>query len=199
MNSVSCLVVNTDISPLVLQEIRTDLQQFKQEQSYITRDNKKFLDTTKRNCITASVPATKWYVGMLWHHLSRANDHGFHYDIKCFDGDAISYISYTHNQFYKWHVDTHVITHFSPSPRAESKSSFDDYLQRKLSFSFILNDDYEGGLFQVMNQTDDSMKTVQPKAGQMIIFDSRYKHRVTPVKNGKRDVLVGWAVGPNWR
>jgi PKHD-type hydroxylase len=34
--------------------------------------------------------------------------------------------------------------------------------------------------------------------GEIVIFPSFILHRVTPVTKGKRRVIVGWALGPNF-
>ena len=69
---------------------------------------------------------------------------------------------------------------------------------RKLSFSLLLNDDYEGGELQLLYPPHTFCKVPKEK-GHLVIFDSRVQHRVNPVKNGTRQSLVGWAVGPRWR
>ena len=96
------LTIDTDISNIVLQEIINDLQHYDQEQA---RTAGAKLDTQTRNCTTAAIPTYKWYAGMLWHHISRVNQQHYHYDITCFDKDLISYISYTDQQYYNWHID----------------------------------------------------------------------------------------------
>ena len=76
---------------------------------------------------------------------------------------------------------------------------------RKLSFAIVLNEDYEGGEFEVatlsgakelpkinvlnLNKKDGLSK------GSMVVFPSYIWHRVTPVTKGVRKSLVGWVVG----
>ena len=64
------LTIDTDISNIVLQEIINDLQHYDQEQALTAGDK---LNTQTRNCTVASIPTYKWYVGMLWHYISRVN------------------------------------------------------------------------------------------------------------------------------
>lgn len=64
---------------------------------------------------------------------------------------------------------------------------------RKISFTLLLNNDYEGGAFSLINQE------VPLKAGQMIFFHSDDYHAVAPVESGERLSLVGWVSGPAWR
>jgi PKHD-type hydroxylase len=65
---------------------------------------------------------------------------------------------------------------------------------RKLSMSVLLNDDFEGGVFQyyiTQKPTD-----VPFEKGDILIFPSYYLHRVKPVTKGTRYSLVSWALGP---
>ena len=43
------------------------------------------------------------------------------------------------------------------------------------------------------------MKTFKPQMGDAIIFPSTTRHRVRPLKSGKRISLVGWYGGPAFR
>lgn len=89
---------------------------------------------------------------------------------------------------YSWHVDTTDLYSYS----------------RKLSFSIILNDpsEWKGGKFQMFSALDRKgnpiIKTVNNlnRTGTMLLFPSETYHRVTPVTEGQRISLVGWAWGP---
>jgi predicted 2-oxoglutarate/Fe(II)-dependent dioxygenase YbiX len=63
-------------------------------------------------------------------------------------------------------------------------------VQRTLTMSLILNDDYEGGEFSFFNKE----YLIKPQAGQAIIFPSNFMfpHGVMPVKGGKRYAVVTW-------
>lgn len=64
---------------------------------------------------------------------------------------------------------------------------------RKLSFSILLNDDYDGGDFEILIEKES---TKLPKSqGTMLIFPSYILHRVTPVIKGSRYSIVGWITG----
>jgi PKHD-type hydroxylase len=71
-----------------------------------------------------------------------------------------------------------------------------DFLTRKLSFSIMLNDDYEEGEF-FMNLGEKF--NVPLKKGDMLIFPSFILHGVNPVKTGTRKSLVGWVTGPKFK
>jgi PKHD-type hydroxylase len=74
-------------------------------------------------------------------------------------------------------------------------------MEWKLSVSLQLSDEseYEGGELQFLNTGQNSMYTAPKERGTIIIFDSRVKHRVRPIKKGARKSLVAWMVGPRWK
>lgn len=65
--------------------------------------------------------------------------------------------------------------------------------QRKLSFSLMLNDDYEGGCLEIVNQQ------IEARQSRLVLFPSWMMHRVTAVRRGTRYVIVGWLLGDHWR
>lgn len=67
-----------------------------------------------------------------------------------------------------------------------------DGLQRKLSFSVLLNDDFTGGEFHTLTS---SMKT---EKGKILVFPAFVPHKVTPVKTGVRYVMFGFFLGNPW-
>ena len=70
---------------------------------------------------------------------------------------------------------------------------------RKVSFSTILNDDFEGGEFDIETKNPADKKrydTFDNKKQNTIIFPSHMWHRVRPVKSGVRKSIVGWVLGP---
>ena len=89
---------------------------------------------------------------------------------------------YKEGDHYDWHVDDDGVAYDS------SAGPFAG-LNRLLSFSILLNDDFEGGEF-VMNDVLPLNKT-----GQILIFPSTIKHKVNPVTQGTRYSLVGWCCG----
>jgi PKHD-type hydroxylase len=72
---------------------------------------------------------------------------------------------------------------------------------RKLSYTLQLShpDDYTGGQVQLWDESRKMSFFIPKEKGTLCIFDSRTRHRVLPVKEGKRFALVGWAVGPRWK
>ena len=89
---------------------------------------------------------------------------------------------YKEGDHYDWHVDDDGVAYDS------SAGPFAG-LNRRLSFSILLNEDFEGGEF-VMNDALPLNKT-----GQILLFPSTIKHKVNPVTQGTRYSLVGWCCG----
>ena len=69
-------------------------------------------------------------------------------------------------------------------------------LQRKLSMTVLLDDDYEGGEFVLQNGRRETIETVP---GRAIMFPSFMIHGVERVTKGCRKSLVVWVLGPQWR
>lgn len=67
------------------------------------------------------------------------------------------------------------------------------HLQRKLSFSLLLNDDYENGTLSITNND------IKKSTGSLIVFPSFLPHKVSTVTSGTRYVLFGFCLGPSWR
>jgi PKHD-type hydroxylase len=110
----------------------------------------------------------------------------WNFDIKFLEN--IQYTKYDSENFYDWHIDT---------------IKEDESTTRKLSMTFLLNDDFEGGEFQLETKLpfpDDVTKkryeTIPLKKGDFLIFHSDIPHRVTPITSGTRETLVAWANGP---
>ena len=104
--------------------------------------------------------------------------------------ESIQYGEYNEEQYYDWHIDQHKVV-------------YGDGRVRKCSFSVFLNDDYEGGEFDLElggPNIEDRLKTFKklPK-NQMIFFQSEFWHRVRPVTKGVRKSLVGWVLGPKFK
>ena len=106
--------------------------------------------------------------------------------IKLTDIEPLQYSEYGVGGEYGWHRDVHE----KPYPNG---------LIRKVSFSIILNDDFEGGEFDIETRTPADKKrydTFDNKKQNTIIFSSYMWHRVRPVKSGIRKSIVGWVLGP---
>jgi PKHD-type hydroxylase len=70
---------------------------------------------------------------------------------------------------------------------------------RKLSFVLQLTDpnEYEGG--ELLYTLGEKHEVVPKGKGTICVFPSYVLHKVTPVTKGKRQTLVGWLGGPNFK
>lgn len=99
--------------------------------------------------------------------------------------EPLQYTVYNEGGFYNWHVDQH--------------STVVNQETRKISFTCWINDDYEGGEFdlEVGGPSDSTRyKTFVSDPGKVVFFMSDWFHRVRPVTSGVRKSLVGWLSGP---
>ena len=87
------------------------------------------------------------------------------------------------DRHYTWHTD------------ATLKGEQND--TRKISFSILLNDNFEGGDLELY-KFGDKPDTMKMKKNSILFFPSFILHRVTPVTSGTRKALVGWVHGPNF-
>lgn len=88
-------------------------------------------------------------------------------------------------QHYDWHED---MTWLSKTP-----------VERKVSVVIQLTDPskYEGGKLET--ERDNPAEGVFRDQGDLILFPSHLRHRVTPVTKGTRHSLVTWINGPRLR
>ena len=87
--------------------------------------------------------------------------------------------------FYDWHIDQH--------PKVMNG------VVRKISMSLFLNEDYEGGEFDLeiyKPESNPRYETFRLKKGDAIFFNSTTWHRVRPVTSGVRKSIVAWFTGP---
>jgi PKHD-type hydroxylase len=88
---------------------------------------------------------------------------------------------------YDWHMDMCMETNLEYGET------------RKLSLTLLLNDDFEGGEFEVNMGKEENAKTLPSKKGRALLFPSFMIHRVRPVTKGVRKSLVAWCVGPKFK
>ena len=106
--------------------------------------------------------------------------------IQLTDIEPLQYSEYGVGGEYGWHRDVH-------------EKPYSNGLVRKVSFSTILNDNFEGGEFDIETKNPADKKrydTFDNKKHNTIIFPSHMWHRVRPVKSGVRKSIVGWVLGP---
>jgi len=106
--------------------------------------------------------------------------------IQLTDIEPLQYSEYGVGGEYGWHRDVH-------------EKPYSNGLVRKVSFSTIMNDNFEGGEFDIETKNPADKKrydTFDNKKHNTIIFPSHMWHRVRPVKSGVRKSIVGWVLGP---
>jgi len=124
-------------------------------------------------------------------YIQKANeDAGWNFDVMSYETPQLS--CYAPGQFYDWHVDMGV-------------EQPNDVVFRKLSISISLNEDYEGGDFEIehwcapnVTKRHTSIKGMR-KTGSIVVFPSFLHHRVAPITKGKRYSLVCWFRGPQFK
>ena len=96
--------------------------------------------------------------------------------------ENLQFAEYGPEQHYHWHTDTFTL---AGTPT-----------ERKVSVVCLLNDEFEGGQFQVRLYNDYDAPL---KKGTMIAFPSILEHRVIPVTSGVRYSATMWFNGPRFR
>jgi len=102
--------------------------------------------------------------------------------------EPIQYGIYEPDGKYDWHVDQYA------NPINGNV--------RKISMSLFLNDNYEGGEFDLELYGPSQKKryeTFKLSAGSALFFHGDQWHRVRPVTSGVRKSLVAWFYGPEFK
>ena len=98
-------------------------------------------------------------------------------------------MEYTEGSFHESGIDGHYGFHIDIGPgRVPS--------MRKIAYSVILNDDYDGGKLNIKLGRQDHYPP--QKKGGIIMFPSYMLHCVEPVTKGTRCAVVGWIHGPSF-
>jgi len=129
---------------------------------------------------------TGWIFERLNRFLAEVNDKFFGLDLVGFDFFQFSTYDAKEKGHYDWHIDSslNVIDHDTHG------------LHRKMSLTILLNDDFEGGEFEVNTGKPEIVPCLR---GRAIVFPSFILHRVKPVTMGVRKSLVVWVLGKRWK
>jgi len=196
----------TEISEELVNLIQKDIQHYENDMD-VSRLAGNNINEDKRKSHNAWIPTSHWVGGMIWHYVERANRENFFYDIDCIEGETIQYTQYSQNEYYGWHQDSGLSDWFMRGNliAGGTAHSSDELLKqseklRKLSVVLQLSDEssYSGGQLQLLDERGQSYFAPKTK-GTIIIFDSRTRHRVRPIKSGMRKSLVAWVIGPRWK
>lgn len=128
---------------------------------------------------------TAWIFDKLNFIIQAANEQFYNFHLNGYD--SFQYTTYDSNGRYDWHTDMTFGEKFG-----------NDAEPRKLSLSLALNDDFEGGEFQINNGKEETPLIVPMHKGRAVLFPSFMIHRVTPVTKGNRKSLVVWCLGPKF-
>jgi len=140
-----------------------------------------------RNCLSSNIEDTYWIVRLLESYILEVNKKLFRYDLNGWH-DSLQYLFYDgKGAGYKWHSD------IGAEPTETGI--------RKLSLVLGLSDinEYEGGELQIILDGRTDMETIKLGLGECVIFPSSTIHRVRPLKSGRRETIVGWYAGPDFR
>lgn len=132
---------------------------------------------------------TAWIFQRLNQAIETVNDQFYRFDLSGYDFFQYGVYHGEEQGKYDWHQDM-----ILGSRRGDTM-----FLTRKLSISMLLNDDFEGGEFEMTNSSEATAYQPEMKPGRMIAFPSWQLHRVKPVTAGTRRSLVLWVMGPKFR
>jgi predicted 2-oxoglutarate/Fe(II)-dependent dioxygenase YbiX len=129
-------------------------------------------------------PSLKEFYTILESTIHKANEH-FNFNIDSFQ--SVHYAEYSSQDITSldWHMD--IENHFP-------------FNKRKLSFTILVNDPKEykgGGLTFYLNH--DNLATAPKSIGGFTIFPSYILHKVDPVFEGIRKVIIGFIEGPSFK
>lgn len=148
-------------------------------------NNKESLDVrdSKIKFLESNLEENKWIFQRLTGTVLEANKTFFQFDLDRLE--SLQYTTYKKDQFYHDHLDLMY--------RSSNNAV------RKLSFSVQLSDpdSYKGG--NLLLKLSNKPTSVKRTRGTVIFFPSYVLHEVTPVEQGERKSLVGWATGPRWK
>jgi len=128
---------------------------------------------------------TAWIFDKLNFIIQASNEQFYNFHLNGYS--QFQYTTYDANGRYDWHTDM-----------AFGNKYGDDVEPRKLSLTLLLNDEFEGGEFQINDGKEENAIKIPMQKGRIILFPSFMIHRVTPVTKGVRKSLVIWVVGPKF-
>ncbi len=129
-----------------------------------------------------------WIFERLNYVIDNLNSRFYNFDINGYNDLQYSEYHSSESGKYDWHMDTYI----GLMPETEFET-------RKLSLVMWINDDYEGGDFELIHTSLKEPYTIPKEKGKLILFPSFLFHRVTPVTKGVRKSLVTWILGPKFK
>lgn len=134
-------------------------------------------DKTVRNSDILMFDPIHWFCGILF-NFALASNRQAEWNINILQPEILQIAFYAPDQHYTWHSDSSIM--------------MKDDIIRKLSVVCMLSDrgEYEGGVFEL-----EDVGEIELEKGDVIVFPSFLKHRVTPVTSGLRKSAVIWVSG----
>jgi PKHD-type hydroxylase len=146
----------------------------------IRKSNVKFHSWTKEN---------GWFFDRMNGVINLINNRWYGFNLNGYETFQYTEYDASYEGKYDWHMDICLGKENLPTHMFEP---------RKLSLSLLLNDDYEGGDFQLNLGDQNDKTTAESIKGRIIAFPSWMIHQVTPVTKGTRKSIVIWCVGPKF-
>jgi len=158
-----------------LQAYTDQIEDFRQiEQTY--------LDKSYQSVLIYAVPPGSAIERIVVHSFMAFNDKYFKYDLS--GTFEIQLLRYQKDSHYDWHCDY---------GNAAGPC-------RKLSMTIQLTNHWEyNGCEVVLKDWYNRSHNISKEIGSVTVFDSKIAHKVTPLTDGERCVLVAWAHGPELR
>ena len=154
----------------------------------IGKENEAILNKIRISNVNFTTPdeENRWIFDKFNFFIQMINEKFYGFDLVGYNSFQFSTYKSKEKGKYGWHTDSFF------GREGLNKEGF----HRKLSMSFLLNDDFEGGDFEI--NTGNPLK-VELKKGRAIFFPSFFLHQVTPVTKGTRKSIVIWVDGPRWK
>jgi PKHD-type hydroxylase len=128
---------------------------------------------------------TAWIFDKLNFVIQSANEQFYNFHLNGYSN--FQYTTYDADGRYDWHTDM-----------SFGQKYGEDAEPRKLSLTLLLNDEFEGGQFQINSGKEELPIDVPMHKGRVVLFPSFMIHRVTPVTKGIRKSIVVWTLGPKF-
>ena len=150
----------------------------------------------------------QWLFNMILPYVDEANERAG-WNWKWDQCEAAQFTQYEVGGYYNWHMDGQSDEDGAyKEVDKEGKKLSPNWVGkvRKLSVTLTLNDNYEGGDFEILSdpyhdkETDimsTQIRTPDIKhPGSIVVFPGFLYHRVAPVTKGVRHSVVLWCLGP---
>ena len=169
-----------DICKYYIEQFKTA----KSEKASVGLDSQGRVDENIRKVKHANLPTWTGITSYLVAAAHDANFQNWNYAIsKC---NQSEYLKYTKSGKYETHTDYSFVRN-RQSP-----------MVRKLTALALLNDNFKGGKFYLMDNSGNKFYP-EMKAGSIIIFPSYLLHGCEPITRGTRHAVVAWMEGPEFR